>query len=74
VISGVAEGLELRWNDVQQGFEAGIKLANAGEARTLATVYVDGPAWRLLVEGARDLPKRSLARLHDLCQTAAGVR
>ncbi|MDQ3859935.1 MAG: SRPBCC family protein [Actinomycetota bacterium] len=74
VISGVAEGLELRWNDVQQGFEAGIKLANAGEARTLATVYVDGPAWRLLVEGARDLPKRSLGRLHDLCQTAAGVR
>ncbi len=73
VIAEVADGLELRWHDVQQGFDAGIRLANAGEERTLATAYVGGSAWRLLVEGARDLPKRSLARLHELCQTAAGL-
>jgi hypothetical protein len=73
VITEVAEGLELRWHDVQQRFDAGIRLANAGEGRTLATAYVRGPAWRLLLEGARDLPARALARLHDLCQTAAGL-
>ena len=73
VIAEVADGLELRWHDVQQRFDAGIRLANAGEERTLATAYVDGPGWRLLFEGARDLPHRALARLHELCQTAAAL-
>ena len=73
VITEVAVGLELRWHDVQQGVDAGVRLANAGEERTLATAYVDAPWWRLLVEGARDHPRRSLARLHDLCQTAASL-
>jgi hypothetical protein len=73
VIKEVALGLELRWHDVQQGIDAGIALANAGEERTRATAWVDGPWWRLVIEGARDLPRRSLARLHDLCQTAASL-
>jgi hypothetical protein len=73
VIKEVALGLELRWHDVQQRLDAGIRLANAGEDRTRATAWVEAPWWRLLVEGARDLPERSLARLHDLCQTAASL-
>ncbi len=70
VITEVAEGLELRWHDVQQRIDAGIALANAGEGRTRATASVDGAWWRLVLEGARDLPERALGRLHDLCQTA----
>jgi uncharacterized protein YndB with AHSA1/START domain len=73
VIRRVDPGLELRWHDVQQRLDAGLALANAGEERTLATVTVSGPWWRMLPEGARDLPERSLQRLYDLCQTAAGL-
>jgi uncharacterized protein YndB with AHSA1/START domain len=71
VITLVDPTLELRWRDVEQGVEAGIRLVNAGEGRTRATAYVDGPWWRVLLEGYRDLPRRSLIRLHALCQTAA---
>jgi Polyketide cyclase / dehydrase and lipid transport len=73
VITDVEEGLELGWEDVQQQIRASIVLANAGSDRTLATITVDGPPWRLLAEGARGLPKRALARLHELCQTAASL-
>jgi hypothetical protein len=73
VIKEVVEGLEFSWHDVAQGLDAGLKLANAGEDRTRATAWVDGPWWRLLVEGGRDLPQSSLERLHDLCQTAASL-
>jgi hypothetical protein len=71
VITAVVDGLELRWHDVQGGYDVGLRLANASAERTSATASVDGPTWRLYAEGARGLPKRSLARLHDLCQTAA---
>jgi hypothetical protein len=73
VIKTVAEGLELAWHDVAQGLDAGIELANAGEGRTRARAHVDGAWWRLLVEGARSVPEHALARLHDLCQTAASL-
>jgi uncharacterized protein YndB with AHSA1/START domain len=73
VITEVVQGLELRWHDVAQGIDAGIALASVADDRTRATAFVSGPWWRLAVEGARDLPKRSLARLHDLCQTAASL-
>ena len=74
VVKEAAVGLELRWHDVQQGYDAGIALANADdETRTRATAYVEGPWWRLLLEGARPLPERALARLHDLCQTTASL-
>jgi len=73
VITFVDPGLELRWRDVEQGVEAGIRLANADGGRTRATVYVDGTWWRVALEGARDLPRQSLIRLHALCQTAAGL-
>ena len=29
--------------------------------------------WRLLTEGARGVPRRAVARLYDLCQTAASL-
>jgi hypothetical protein len=71
VLTRVLEGWELSWHDVKQGIDAGVKLDNAGTGRTRATTYVDGPLHRLLLEGARGLPEQALARLRDLCQTAA---
>ena len=38
--------------------------------RTMATLLVDGP---LMMAFSRSLPKTALARLHDLCQTAASM-
>ncbi|HSJ93359.1 MAG TPA: SRPBCC family protein [Gaiellaceae bacterium] len=73
VITLVDPGLELRWHDVQQNTDVALALANAGEGRTRATVTMNGPWWRMLPEGGRDLPARSLQRLHDLCQTAADL-
>ena len=73
VIRHVDPGLELRWHDVQQRLDVALALANAGEERTRATVTVGGPWWRMLPEGGSDLPGRSLQRLYDLCQTAAGL-
>ncbi len=73
VITEVVDGLELRWHDLEQRIDAGIALSNAGAEATLATAFVDGPWWRLAVEGARHLPSRAVARLHDLCQTAASL-
>jgi len=73
VITLVDPGLELRWRDIDSAVDAGIRLANAGAGRTQATAYVDGSWWRVAVEGARDLPRQSLIRLHALCQTAASL-
>lgn len=72
-IRRVAEGSALTWHDVGQGIEAGILLETAGQGETRARAYVDGPAWRILVAGARGYPREALARLHDLCQTAASL-
>jgi uncharacterized protein YndB with AHSA1/START domain len=71
VIQEVAEGRLLRWHDVAQRLDAGVRLDDAGPARTRATAFVDGPFWRLLAEGARGLPRQAVARLYDLCQTAS---
>lgn len=73
VITKVVPGYELRWRDLQQQIEAGVALDNAGTGRTRAIVAVEGPWWRLYVEGARSLPSHAVARLHDLCQTAASL-
>ena len=62
----------LAWHDVQQKLDMTITLESAG-AGTLATVHVTGPWWRLLPEGARSLPKRSLERLANLVQTSASL-
>jgi uncharacterized protein YndB with AHSA1/START domain len=73
VIQAVDPGLELGWHDVQQHLDVTLALANAGQERTRATITVRGPWWRMLTEGARGLPERSLQRLHDLCQTAVSL-
>ena len=73
VITRVEEGSGFSWQDVTQRMDAGIRLEHAGQGRTLATAFVSAPGWRLFAEGARSLPERSLARLHDLCQTAAAL-
>ena len=70
VIKVVDPGLELAWYDTQQKFDAGISLRNSPDGGTAARAWVDGTWWRLALEGARDLPRQALARLHALSQTA----
>jgi hypothetical protein len=73
VITRVTDGVELGFRDVNEGIEALLELANAGPDRTRATISVSAPSWRLYMEGARNLPRESLANLYDLCQTAAAL-
>jgi hypothetical protein len=49
---------------------ADLALATSGFDRTLARLVVEGP---LMLAFSRSLPKSALARLHDLCQTAASL-
>jgi uncharacterized protein YndB with AHSA1/START domain len=72
VIQRVSHGEELAWLDLSQNVEAGLRLEDEGRG-TRATAFVDGPFWRLLAEGARGLPRLAVARLYDLCQTAASL-
>ena len=71
VIKEVAHERLLRWHDVAQRMDAGVRLEDASPGRTLATAFVDGPFWRLFTEGGRGLPGQAVARLYDLCQTAS---
>jgi uncharacterized protein YndB with AHSA1/START domain len=71
VIKEVAHERLLRWHDVAQRLDAGIRLEEAGPERTLAIAFVDASFWRLRAEGARELPRQAVARLYDLCQTAS---
>lgn len=73
VVVTVVEESALAWHDVGERLDAGIALERAGEGRTRARAWVDGSAWRVLVAGARGHPAQALARLHDLCQTAASL-
>jgi uncharacterized protein YndB with AHSA1/START domain len=70
VIRRVSPAEELAWLDLAQNVEAGLRLEDEGRG-TRATAFVDGPFWRLFVEGARGLPRVAVARLYDLCQTAS---
>jgi uncharacterized protein YndB with AHSA1/START domain len=72
VIQRVAPGEELAWLDLSQNVKAGLRLEDEGRG-TRATAFVDGPVWRLLAEGARGLPRLAVARLYELCQTAAAL-
>lgn len=73
VISRVEPRIELSWRDIAQQLDCGVRLDNAGTGRTRATLFVDGPPWRIWLEGARGLPGRAAERLFDLCQTAASL-
>jgi uncharacterized protein YndB with AHSA1/START domain len=70
VIRRVAPAAELAWHDLAQHLEAGVRLEDEGR-HTRATTFVAAPLWRLLAEGATSLPRLAVARLYDLCQTAA---
>ena len=73
VITQVEQGNGFRWQDLGQRLECGVRLENAGTGRTRATLFVEGPSWRIWVEGARGLPENAAGRLYDLCQTAAAL-
>jgi Polyketide cyclase / dehydrase and lipid transport len=72
VIRRVVPMTELAWHDVRQRLDAGLRLDDEGRG-TRATAWVEGPAWRVWTEGANGLPRLALARLYDLCQTAAAL-
>lgn len=69
VVSLVDPGRALAWRDQEQGFTARIELTSG--ATTAAVISLDAPWWRIAAEGLRPLPRRALARLRALCQTAA---
>lgn len=73
VITKVEPGLKLAWHDLEQHFVADLTLEPAPEGNTRATLVVEAPVWRIVVEGLRSTPRQALARLHALCQTAASL-
>ena len=73
VITKAEPELRLAWHDLQQDFDAEIRLEPASEGHTRATLVVEAPAWRIVAEGLRSTPRHALARLHALCQTAASL-
>jgi hypothetical protein len=72
IIRRVLPGSELAWHDVRQNLDAGVRLEDEGR-NTRATAFVEGSWWRLRAEGAQGLPNLAVARLYDLCQTAASL-
>jgi uncharacterized protein YndB with AHSA1/START domain len=73
VVAAVEPPVRFGWHDLQQHFTAEILVEPAPGGHTLATLVVEAPAWRLVAEGLRPAPRLALARLHALCQTAAGL-
>jgi uncharacterized protein YndB with AHSA1/START domain len=71
VLTAVDPERRLAWHDVQQRFTAELRLEPAAEGLTRATLTIEAPGTRAILEGLRPLPRQALARLHALCQTAA---
>jgi uncharacterized protein YndB with AHSA1/START domain len=71
VVTTVDPPTRFGWHDLEQRFDAEIRLEPARDGHTRATLTLDASAWRLIVEGLRPTPGQALARLHALCQTAA---
>ena len=71
VITAAEPEHRLAWHDVQQRFTAELLLEPAADGMTRATLTIDSPGARAILEGLRPLPRQALARLHALCQTAA---
>jgi uncharacterized protein YndB with AHSA1/START domain len=71
VVTRLEPGLRLGWRDVQQSFDADLRLEPAADGHTRALLTVEAPWWRVIAEGLRPTPRQALARLHALCQTAA---
>jgi uncharacterized protein YndB with AHSA1/START domain len=73
VLHGVEPPLRFGWHDLQQRFDAEIRLEPAPGGHTRATLTIEASPWRLVAEGLRPVPRQALARLHALCQTAASL-
>jgi uncharacterized protein YndB with AHSA1/START domain len=71
LLEAVEPERRLAWRDVQQQFAAQILLKPARDGNTHVRLIVEASAWRAVAEGLRPLPRKALARLHALCQTAA---
>jgi hypothetical protein len=70
VVTTVEPGRELAFELVDARLRVDLALAPSGTDRTMATLIVESP---LLLGFSQGLPRRALARLHDLCQTAATI-
>jgi uncharacterized protein YndB with AHSA1/START domain len=71
VVTTVEPDLQFGWHDLDQHFDAVVRLEPAPSGHTRATLTVNAPPWRIVAEGLRSSPRQALARLHALCQTAA---
>jgi hypothetical protein len=70
-VTAIEPSIRFAWQDVQQHFDAEIRLEPAHEGHTRARLTIQASPWRLVAEGLRPTPRQALARLHALCQTAA---
>ena len=73
VVTAIEPVLRFAWHDLQQHFDAEIRLEPARDGNTRATLTIRASPWRLVAEGLRPTPRQALARLHALCQTAASL-
>jgi uncharacterized protein YndB with AHSA1/START domain len=71
IIRGQSPGQVLSWHDVDQAFDAEIRVRPGADGTTIAELTLAAAWWRITLEGLRGLPAQALARLHALCQTAA---
>jgi uncharacterized protein YndB with AHSA1/START domain len=71
VLTAVEPERRLAWHDVQQRFTAELLLEPGANGTTRASLTIEAPGARAILEGLRPLPRQALARLHALCQTAA---
>ncbi|HEY4620056.1 MAG TPA: SRPBCC family protein [Gaiellaceae bacterium] len=70
LVTAAVPETRLAFEFVQTKVKADLALAAAGPGRTRAELTVTGP---LLLGLSRGLANDALARLHDLCQTAAAL-
>jgi uncharacterized protein YndB with AHSA1/START domain len=73
VVTAVEPPLRFGWHDLEQRFDAEIRLEPAPDGNTRASLAIDASWLRLVAEGLRPVPRLALARLHALCQTAASL-
>ena len=58
MVTKVDPGLRFVWHDIQQAFDADIRLEPAPEGNTRATLVVEAPGWRIVAEGLRSSPRQ----------------
>jgi uncharacterized protein YndB with AHSA1/START domain len=70
VVTAADPAMRFAFELVRAKIRAELTLVSAAGRGTRAELVVEGP---LLLGFSRSLPKTALARLHDLCQTAATI-